>query len=102
MSRARRTKTHADVAGSILAEFPGQTDEYSESLAHHFLLADEPVKAVPYLIASGHRSATVFANEEALEAFNRARDILESRSKEDDHAQFGNLLDVLFVFAVKK
>ncbi len=95
MSQARRWKIHYDVAQSIMATKPGKNDENAEHLAHHLLSANKPAVAVPYLIAAGHKAASVFANEEALKAFSRALEIIQDGPAAEDPLLSGNLLDAM-------
>jgi class 3 adenylate cyclase/tetratricopeptide (TPR) repeat protein len=43
-----------------------------ETVAGHFLLAEEHAKALPYLVLSGSKAASEFANKEAFEYFGKA------------------------------
>lgn len=95
MNMARRRKVHTDVAESILALYPTATDEHAESLAHHLVEAGEPVKAIPHLVTAGHRASEVFANEEALDSFSRARAILQDEPSALSPAEQGALLDAI-------
>jgi tetratricopeptide (TPR) repeat protein len=52
-----------------------------ETVAWHFLLAEEHAKALPFLILSGSKAASEFANKEAFEYFGKA---LETAIKEND------------------
>lgn len=52
-----------------------------ETVAGHYLLAEENLKALPYLIQSGSKAASEFANKEAFEYFGKA---LEIAIKADD------------------
>jgi len=52
-----------------------------ETVAGHYLLAEEDLKALPYLILSGGKAASEFANKEAFEYFGKA---LEIATKADD------------------
>jgi tetratricopeptide (TPR) repeat protein len=52
-----------------------------ETIAGHYLLAEEPARALPYLILSGSKAASEFANEEAFEYFGKA---LETAVKVND------------------
>lgn len=95
ISRARRSKTHSDVARSILSIYPDGESEHSEALAHHFMESDQQEKAIPHLITSGQKASSVFANEEALDAFDKALEIIQKNSEPEDPKRSGELLDLI-------
>lgn len=70
-----RRKLHLRYAEHLEASEPGLV----QSLARHFMLARERVRALPYLVSTGERAAAVYATQDAIEAFNEAIGIL------DDH-----------------
>ncbi|MEM7030253.1 MAG: tetratricopeptide repeat protein [Chloroflexota bacterium] len=65
----RRQHIHAQIGEAL------EQGEYvdggleTELLAYHFTEANEPAKAIPYLIAAGYRASSQFANEHALQNF---------------------------------
>ena len=56
-------------------------------LAHHWLSANEPSKALQYLELSGERALAMFANLEAVDFFSRVVRIANELKKEFDLAQ---------------
>jgi ABC-type transport system substrate-binding protein/class 3 adenylate cyclase len=64
-------------AGEALEELYGENrDEVYDLLARHFSEADEPEKAVEYLLAAGDAARRLYADPEALEHYRRARAFL--------------------------
>ena len=48
-----------------------------ETIAGHFIKAEKPRRALPYLILAGKKAALEFANKEAFEYYGKALDIAE-------------------------
>jgi predicted ATPase/class 3 adenylate cyclase len=66
-----RRDLHRSVGKLIEEQDPGRVHD----LAHHFLEADEPFRALPYLVAAGERSFAAFALPDAARQFARALEI---------------------------
>lgn len=72
-----RSLLHEDV-GLALEELYGEhADEIAVELARHFLEAGLEDRALPYVITAGDRAFRGFANQEALDHYNRAVRILD-------------------------
>jgi tetratricopeptide (TPR) repeat protein len=56
----------------------GERDSVLEQLARHFALAGEARKALDYSLAAGERAALAHRNEEAIDHFGRAIDLIKS------------------------
>ncbi|RLT39319.1 MAG: zinc-ribbon domain-containing protein [Chloroflexi bacterium] len=70
--RSRR-EMHLRVAGVLERSTPdGVVD-----LAHHFLSAREPGRALPYLVQAGERAARSYASQEAIRFFEQAQEVLD-------------------------
>jgi ABC-type transport system substrate-binding protein/class 3 adenylate cyclase len=71
-----RRELHRRV-GEALEELYGESrEEVYDLLARHFAEADEPEKAVDYLLAAGDKARQLYADQEALEHYRRARTFL--------------------------
>lgn len=77
LSKRRRARWHR-LAGEVLERLAGdQVERYAEALAHHFVQADLPERALPYLLIAGRRAADSYANEAAAATFAQAKVLLE-------------------------
>ena len=63
---------HRAVAESLESLYPEQTDELAATLAYHFERAELHDKAVHYLRQAGDRARAAYANQEALDFYQRA------------------------------
>ena len=71
-----RKKLHKRV-GEALEEIYRESPEESYALlARHFSEADVPDKAVDYLLKAGDRARSIYADQEALEHYRKARTFL--------------------------
>jgi class 3 adenylate cyclase/tetratricopeptide (TPR) repeat protein len=70
--RRDRRAIHRGVAEALERLYPGRLEEQVELLAHHWEQAEEPEKAVAYLVKAGQRAAQRYANQEALSFFQSA------------------------------
>ena len=74
---ARRRELHLRV-GEALEELHRESPEEAYGpLARHFAEADEPERAVDYLLKTGDAARALFAEEEALEHYRRALEFLD-------------------------
>jgi len=76
LSRARRATLHGRVAAALETLYADGLEAQTEALAYHHLRSEVPGQAVPHLIAAGDRAAAVHANEAAVEAYQRAIELL--------------------------
>ena len=89
-----RRKLHKRV-GEALAELSRDSaDEVWDLLARHFSEADDPEKAVEYLLKAGDAARRIYADQEAIEHYSRARAFL-ARLGDDRRAR-----DTLFKMAL--
>jgi DNA-binding SARP family transcriptional activator len=86
ISRHRRAYMHR-VAAANLERDPLAPPEI---LAHHWYHSDQPERAVEPLVRAGNRARAVYANDQAIEYFRRAIDILEA-STDPDRARLAKL-----------
>jgi len=76
--RVRRTDFHQRIGKAIEQLYADTLEEHYEALAHHYERAAEPDKCLEYLVLAGEKSRSAFANEAALDSFQRALTLLES------------------------
>lgn len=71
----RRRDLHRLVAVAIEDVYADRIAEHVESLAHHWFVAEEWIRALHYLDLAGQRAAAAFANDAAIGFYRRARDL---------------------------
>ena len=69
--RRRRRDLHRRIAAAAEALY-GTGDDAIDLLARHLYLAEAGTKAVEYLVRAGERARRLFANDEAITAYERA------------------------------
>ena len=73
-----RRALHGRVADAIESLYAGRLDEFTDALAYHWARSDDRAKGLLWLVRAGDRARTLYANEEALNAYRaaleRARD----------------------------
>ena len=74
---AARQELHLKTA-EYYAQRKSLVKRHPETAAHHYLLADMPAKALPFLYLAGEKAALEFANKEAFGFFEKALEISES------------------------
>ena len=89
----RRT-LHKRVGEALEELHQGSRDEVYDLLARHFTEADEPEKAVEYLLKAGDAARRIYADQEAIEHYSKARAFL-ARLGDDGRAR-----DTLFKMAL--
>jgi tetratricopeptide (TPR) repeat protein len=78
--RAERRRLHARVAWGLEEAWAGRQEEAAGPLGRHFALAGEAERAGRYLELAGDRSASLFANDEAVAAYRWALDLLDGQA----------------------
>lgn len=79
----RRRRLHRQVAQAMEAALAHNLIEPAPAiLAYHFIAAAEDEKAVPYLRQAGEAASQVYANPEAVDYREQAREILEDLAPE--------------------
>jgi ABC-type oligopeptide transport system substrate-binding subunit/class 3 adenylate cyclase len=91
---AKRRKLHRRVGEALEALYPDSREEVYALLARHFTEADDAEKAAEYLLRAGDAARALFADQEALEHYGRAREFL-ARLGDDRRAR-----DTLFKMAL--
>lgn len=70
-----RREFHQRVGEAIEIIFHDRIDEMSVTLAQHFALADNPERALRYLIMAGDSAIRMYAHTEAVQHYTKALDI---------------------------
>jgi class 3 adenylate cyclase/tetratricopeptide (TPR) repeat protein len=73
----RRRALHRLVAVAIEELYPERLTEHYEALAHHYYEAQEWQKALDYLVKSGEKATSSYANQDALDYYERAWDVCQ-------------------------
>jgi class 3 adenylate cyclase/tetratricopeptide (TPR) repeat protein len=81
--RRRRRTLHGRVAGILESGFADAVEREPEIVAHHWVAADEPAKAVPFWHAAGTRALERAAYLEAAAHFERGLEALDARTHAD-------------------
>ncbi|MGH7340689.1 MAG: ABC transporter substrate-binding protein, partial [Candidatus Rokuibacteriota bacterium] len=79
---ARRRELHLRVGEALLELHRDSPAEVHGLLARHFAEADEPKRAVEYLVRAGDAARAVYAHEEAIELYRRALGFMERTGDE--------------------
>jgi ABC-type transport system substrate-binding protein/class 3 adenylate cyclase len=91
---SKRRKLHKRVGEALETIFQEAPEEAYGLLARHFTEADEPEKAVEYLLKAGDAARAVYADKEALDHYAKARTFL-ARTGDERRAR-----DTLFKMAL--
>ena len=76
MLYARRRELHGRIGEYLERRHAGDLDDYYGLLAHHYRLSDRRDKAAEYLLKAGHAARDVYANEEAMQYYGWALEML--------------------------
>lgn len=74
---ARRRELHGRIGDYIERSHAHDLDDYYGLLAHHYRHSDRLDKAITYLLKAGHAARDVYANEEAMQYYRWALELLE-------------------------
>ena len=81
ISRRRRRRLHL-AAGAALEQLPqGQRSGHASELAWHFLQADEPARALPYVLLAGDHAQAIYAYAAAEGRYRTAVEL--ARAQQD-------------------
>jgi tetratricopeptide (TPR) repeat protein len=90
---ARRRRRLHRAAGEVMERLPERAREMrAAELAWHFREADEPDRALPYVLLAGDQAEAVFAHHEAETHFRGAIDLA---TQLDDHVHLAEALEKL-------
>jgi len=79
---ARRRELHLRVGETLVELHRGSPGEVYGLLARHFAEADEPERAVEYLLKAGDAARAVYAEQEAIELYRRALGFMDRTGDE--------------------
>lgn len=71
----RRREIHGRVAEALVDLFAAGLDDYLEIIAHHFAESEDRGRALEYGERAGDKAAALYANDQAIDLWQRARDI---------------------------
>lgn len=74
---SRRRELHVRVGEALVDLHRDSPAEVYGLLAHHFAEADEPERAVEYLVKAGDAARAVYADDEAIELYRRGLGFME-------------------------
>ncbi|MBU0495990.1 MAG: AAA family ATPase, partial [Chloroflexi bacterium] len=77
--RKDRLVFHRRVAEALERLFSGRVDEQVGLLAYHWERADEPARAIDYLLRAGDQSRLAYAHQEAIDYYQRALALLRGQ-----------------------
>jgi DNA-binding SARP family transcriptional activator/class 3 adenylate cyclase/tetratricopeptide (TPR) repeat protein len=75
--RGERRACHRQVAETLERLYAERIEEYLGLLAHHWERAEESERAMDYLVRAGDQARVAYANEEAIDYYQRALALLE-------------------------
>ncbi|MDM8521662.1 protein kinase [Anaerolineales bacterium HSG6] len=73
----RRRKLHRRIVTVLEIAYRHKTNNSPAEIAHHFIASAQDEKAVPYLRKAGDRAKRIYANEDAIDYYGQAQEILE-------------------------
>jgi tetratricopeptide (TPR) repeat protein len=94
MLHRRRRGLHQQAAEAIESLFPDSIHEYYEQLAHHYGEAENPQKALTYLLKAAQKSQALYANADAVEYYKRSLRMFERLTPEEAAERAGERIDI--------
>lgn len=79
----KRKLLHKRVAQNIEELYEEELKEWYPDLARHYEIAEEPQEALDYYIKAGEKAESMFANEDAIEMYERAMDLADETGKKE-------------------
>ena len=79
---ARRCELHLQVGEALVELHRDSQEEVYGLLARHFAEADEPTRALEYLLKAGDAARAAYADEEAIELYRQALSFMERAGDE--------------------
>lgn len=86
--KSRRQHYHRIIAQALEEHFPHTAETDMEVLAHHYMEANLPWQAVPYLLKAGANAANRSAHFEAIAHLSRANELLKKMPDSAQRWQF--------------
>ena len=91
----RRREFHRKVAEGYEALYASRIEEYYEELAYHYSRSDDKPKALHYLVKAGDKSRDAFANDEAIEYYHQAIELMDDAGEGSGSALLGHIYQSL-------
>jgi DNA-binding SARP family transcriptional activator len=96
LTRLRRLSLHKAIADALASHWSdAESASHVEEVAHHYMLTDQPWLAIPFLLESGRRAASIYANEQALRFYEQALTLAVSHEDQARHVDLASVLEVL-------
>jgi tetratricopeptide (TPR) repeat protein len=96
--KADRRTLHQAVGRTLENLYVGRLDEIAATLGFHFEKAEDFDKAVSYYIRAGEAAARIYALNEAMDLFRRARDLIPPSFPREKlihlYSQYGRVLEL--------
>lgn len=92
---ATRARFHDLLAQYIERRFSGSTAQYVDLLAYHYNLSENEGKKKEYLLKAGQNAQEKFANEAAIDYFQRALPLLAESEKVATMLKLGHVLEII-------
>ena len=86
--KSRRQQYHRAIAQALEEHFPQTALSDMELLAHHYIEANMPWQAIPYLLRAGASAANASAHSEAITHLTRANELLKALPDSAQRWQF--------------
>jgi tetratricopeptide (TPR) repeat protein len=91
----RQRRLHQRIAESLERFYGDAVDRHAQDLAYHFAHGSDLEKGLTYSLAAASHAEKVFAHDEALEHYERARECAEGLERLESLAEIeGGILDV--------
>jgi len=78
--KKRRATLHGYIARTLERLHQAQLDDYLSQLTHHYSLSDDQEQALHYLLRSGDKAVRVYANQDAVNYYRRALEIVNPQT----------------------
>lgn len=89
-----RTEYHLMIGDTLADTYEGQ-DYMAANIAHHYREGKDHKKALPYLITAAERARIFFANDQALELYGKALEIITEFEKSERNKEHAKGKDVV-------
>ena len=96
-----RKELHRKIAEAIERLYWEKNEEYLEMLAYHYLHSDATDKSITYLIKAGKKAKSIYANNEAIEYFRKALNLMGQHKgscdeyRKEAHRELADLYDLV-------
>ena len=94
----RRRTLHSQVALAIEARYAAHLQPYYSTLAYHYQLAENPTRAVDYLLKAATHAGSVYAFVNAAEHMKAALDLLISDEERPRRAELLHRLSDIYIY----